>query len=183
MFPKCLAHKAIYKSNETWLFCLLLFSPPTLNFYCNQTVFVSLNLFIFLLTEPPLFFYACPRNITWLSLKLLKMVPVSREVWEPVAYVRSTSYPISSMIPAQAPLGLRHVSSLHPPTAVIVYISLLAHSHNCLMSFHVMIFFYSFIALSRFFPFLKGVYVVIPQSEEEIMRAESHCAFHLLRGQ
>lgn len=67
------------------------------------------------------------------------------------------------------------------PIAVIVYISLLAYNH-CLMSFHVTIFFYSYLALSLFFPLLKGVYVIIPQLEEETMRAESHCAFHLVRG-
>ena len=48
---------------------------------------------------------------------------------------------------------------------------------QAVMSFHVTVFLYSYLALSRFFPFLKCLYVLIPQLEVETTRVELHCAF------
>lgn len=46
-------------------------------------------------------------------------------------------------------------------------------------SFHAVVFFYSYLALSLFFPFLECLYVLIPQLQVETMGDDSHCAFHL----
>lgn len=54
---------------------------------------------------------------------------------------------------------------------------------DCLMSFHLMISFCSYLAPSLFFPFLKCLCVLIPQLEVKTMRVESHCVFLLVRDQ
>lgn len=75
---------------------------------------------------------------------------------------------------------LAHLLPLPIPSAT-VYVSPWHIIIDCLMSFHLIISFYSYLAPSLFFPFLQCLCVLIPRLEVKTMRVESHCVFLLVR--
>ena len=155
-----------------------LFSPPTLTFYSNQTSFDSLN-FLSFSELPSLLFYAC-------LLGLFRTFPDGPDGQESLQttgllkaqikfdFIHDTCLGYSGILAHLLPLPIPSATVNVSPWHIII---------DCFISFHLMISFYSYLAPSLFFPFLKCLCVLIPQLEVKTMRVESHCVFLLVRDQ
>lgn len=172
-----------------------LFSPPT------RLFFIATKQALFLQTSFPSHSTLTPlSHLSWIS-HLAFFKNLSRWPSHPGkvgSLPRRPSWPgkVENYWPIQGPnqiwlhlwtcsgySGIQtHLLPLPIPSAT-VYVSPLHIIINSLMSFHVTIFFYSYLAFLQFSPFLKGLCVLIPQLEVETKRVESHCIFHLVRGQ